>query len=56
MTGAMTQHADLNDVLHELQTHQAELEAQNRELRESREALEASRARYTDLFDFAPVG
>ncbi len=52
----MTQREDLANVLHELQTHQAELEAQNRELRESREALEASRARYTDLFDFAPVG
>ncbi len=51
----MTQ-PDATELLHELHVHQAELEAQNRELRESREALEASRARYADLFDFAPIG
>ncbi len=45
----------LDRTLHELRVHQTELEAQNRELRESREELEASRARYADLFDFAPV-
>ena len=47
---------DLVRVLHELHVHQAELEVQNHELRESREALEASRGRYADLFDFAPIG
>lgn len=42
-------------LIHELQTHQVELEVQNRELRESQSALEASRARYADLYDFAPI-
>ncbi len=41
---------------HELDIHGLELELQNDELRESQIALEASRARYVDLFDLAPVG
>jgi CheY-like chemotaxis protein len=42
-------------ILRELQIHQAELEAQNRELREAQQQLESSRDRYTDLYDFAPI-
>ena len=43
-------------LLHELQVYQIELELQNEELRASRAQGEAGLARYTDLYDFSPVG
>ncbi len=43
-------------LVHELQVHQIELELQNEELREAREELEEGLQRYSDLYEFAPIG
>jgi two-component system, cell cycle sensor histidine kinase and response regulator CckA len=48
--------AQTQRLLHELRVHQIELEMQNEELRVSRAEVEAGLKRYTDLYDFAPVG
>lgn len=43
-------------LLHELQVHKIELEMQNEELKVGRDQLETALERYTELYDFAPVG
>jgi PAS domain S-box-containing protein len=50
-----TQAHEIRYLLTELEQRRAELELQNRQLRESQAALEESHARYADLYDFAPV-
>ncbi|MDO9559232.1 MAG: PAS domain S-box protein, partial [Syntrophales bacterium] len=42
--------------LHELRVHQVEMEMQNEELRRAQAELDASQARYFDLYDLAPTG
>src|SRR3954469_19263929 len=51
-----TPEVDARRLLHELEVHQIELELQNDELRRARSETEAGLERYTELFDFAPVG
>jgi PAS domain S-box-containing protein len=48
--------AESQKLIHELRVHQIELEMQNDELRQAQEILEESRSRYSDLYDFAPIG
>lgn len=47
---------EVGRLLHELRVHQIELEMQNEELRCAQQEIEASRAKYFDLYELAPVG
>jgi PAS domain S-box-containing protein len=47
---------EIQRMFHELRVHQIELEMQNEELRRAQEELDASRERYFDLYELAPVG
>lgn len=48
--------ANASRLQHELDVHQVELEIQNAELQKTRAELEAALARYTELYDLAPIG
>jgi len=54
--GVPKSEADARRLLHELQVHQIELEMQNEELQQARDRMETLLEKYTDLYDFAPVG
>lgn len=46
----------MQQVLHELQVHQIELEMQNDELRRAQAELGTAQANYFDFYDLGPVG
>lgn len=48
--------AEIERLVRELEVRQRELEHQNEELRRAQLELQQSRDRYTDLYEFAPVG
>jgi PAS domain S-box-containing protein len=48
--------ADAQRLVHELQVHEVELEMQNAELKDARDRAEVLLNKYTDLYEFAPVG
>lgn len=54
--GSQLSAADGLKLIHELEVHQIELEMQNEELILSRSAAIDSAERYTELYDFSPVG
>jgi len=47
---------EIQKLVHELRTHQIELEMQNEDLRKAQEEIKVSQQRYSDFYDFAPVG
>lgn len=49
-------HHSLEELITELMTYQIELEMQNDELRQTQQQLDTTRKKYSDLYDFAPVG
>ena len=54
--GGLESEVEARRLLHELQVHHIELELQNTELQEARNRMETLLEKYTDLYDFAPVG
>lgn len=47
---------DIQELVHELEVHQIELELQHAELQSTLDELRSSKQKYVDLFDHAPVG
>ena len=57
ITEAHTQsEGDVRALVHELQVHQIELEMQNEELQRAKAEVEEMLNKYSNLYDFAPIG
>lgn len=55
--GSEAEHSgDAVALVHELQVHQIELEMQNEELKRAKLETEGALTKYSDLYDFAPIG
>jgi PAS domain S-box-containing protein len=54
--GAWTTAPEMQRLVQELQIHQIELELQNEQLEQARTEIQKALERYTDLYEFAPVG
>ena len=48
--------AEITNLIHDLETHQVELQSQNEELQKAQLDLLDMRNRYADLYDYAPIG
>jgi len=48
--------ADILKLIHEIEVHQIEMELQNEELRQAKQQAELAAEKYSDLYDFAPLG
>ncbi|OYW77763.1 MAG: hypothetical protein B7Z37_02425 [Verrucomicrobia bacterium 12-59-8] len=55
-TLTVADHADAQRTLQELQIHQIELELQNEELKLTKAEVDEGLEKFTELYDFAPVG
>jgi|GEM_PF-1901440 len=53
---SLVKQADLHRLVHDLQVHQIELEMQNEELLGLSADLKASNKKYTNLYEFSPIG
>lgn len=47
---------NIQKLIHDLNVHRVELEIQNEELRRAQDEIDWALSRYSDLYDFAPVG
>ena len=56
MSSGNKYHENDKSVLEKLQFYQIELELQNEELRKTKQQLEVSTNKFSDLYDFAPIG
>ncbi len=55
-SGLILKGKPVDEIIHELEVHQIELEMQNNQMKTTLLALEEEKEKYRDLYDFAPIG